>query len=45
LAFKWSNAPDYEAKKNRALELDDIADHKAEPAEGASMASASAPIR
>ena len=32
--FKQSNDPDYEAKKNRVLELYDIADGKAEPAEG-----------
>src|SRR5437764_10486828 len=31
--FKQSNDPDYEAKKNRALDLYDIADGKAEPAE------------
>ena len=30
--FKQSNDPDYEAKKNRVLELYDIADGKAEPA-------------
>lgn len=32
--FKQSNDPDYEAKKNRVLELYDIADGKAEPAAG-----------
>ncbi len=32
--FKQSNDPDYEAKKNRVLELYDIADGKAEPGEG-----------
>src|SRR5262249_23722033 len=32
--FKPSNDPDYEAKKNRVLELYDIADAKAEPGEG-----------
>ncbi len=32
--FKQSNDPDYEAKKNRVLELYDIADAKAEPGEG-----------
>ena len=32
--FKQSNDPDYEVKKNRVLELYDIADGKAEPAEG-----------
>ncbi len=32
--FKQSNDPDYEAKKNRVLELYAIADHKAGPAEG-----------
>jgi len=32
--FKQSNDPDYEAKKNRVLELYAIADHKARPAEG-----------
>ena len=31
--FKQSNDPDYEAKKNRVLELYDIADAKAEPGE------------
>ena len=31
--FKQSNDPDYEAKKNRVLELYDIADHKATPGE------------
>ena len=29
--FKQSNDPDYEAKKNRVLELYDIADGKVEP--------------
>jgi transposase len=32
--FKQSNDPDYEAKKNRVLELYDIADGKAEPGPG-----------
>ena len=32
--FKQSNDPDYEAKKNRVLELYDIADNKAEPGPG-----------
>ena len=32
--FKVSNDPDFEAKKNRVLELYDIADGKAEPGEG-----------
>lgn len=32
--FKQSNDPDYEAKKNRVLELYDIADGKVEPGEG-----------
>ncbi|HSH62255.1 MAG TPA: IS630 family transposase, partial [Acidimicrobiales bacterium] len=32
--FKQSNDPDYEAKKNRVLELYDLADAKAEPGEG-----------
>ena len=32
--FKQSNDPDYEAKKNRVLELYDIADGKAEPKRG-----------
>ena len=32
--FKQSNDPDYEAKKNRVLELYDIAHGKAEPGEG-----------
>ena len=32
--FKQSNDPDYEAKKNRVLELYDIADSKAEPKGG-----------
>jgi transposase len=32
--FKQSNDPNYEAKKNRVLELYDIADGKAEPAKG-----------
>lgn len=32
--FKQSNDPDYEAKKNRVLELYAIADGKAEPGEG-----------
>lgn len=32
--FKQSNDPDYEAKKNRVLELYAIADHKVPPAEG-----------
>ncbi len=32
--FKQSNDPDFEAKKNRVLELYDIADGKAEPAPG-----------
>ena len=32
--FKQSNDPDCEAKKNRVLELYDIADGKAEPADG-----------
>ena len=32
--FKQSNDPDYEAKKNRVLELYDIADGKAEPGDG-----------
>jgi hypothetical protein len=32
--WKESNDPDFEAKKNRILELYDIADGKAEPAEG-----------
>jgi len=32
--FKQSNDPDFEAKKNRVLELYDIADNKAEPGPG-----------
>jgi transposase len=32
--YKQSNDPDFEAKKNRVLELYDIADGKAEPKEG-----------
>jgi transposase len=32
--FKQSNDPDYEAKKNRVLELYDIADGKSKPGEG-----------
>jgi transposase len=32
--FKVSNDPDFEAKKNRVLELYDIADHKTEPGPG-----------
>ena len=32
--FKVSTDPDYEAKKNRVLELYDIADHKAQPGDG-----------
>jgi transposase len=32
--FKQSNDPDYEVKKNRVLELYDIADGKAQPGEG-----------
>lgn len=32
--FKQSNDPDFEAKKNRVVELYDIADHKAEPGPG-----------
>src|SRR5438445_13408135 len=32
--FKRSNDPDYEAKKNRVLELYDIADGKTEPGDG-----------
>ncbi len=32
--FKQSNDPDFEAKKNRVLELYDIADHTAEPGPG-----------
>jgi len=32
--FKASNDPDFEAKKNRVLELYDIADGKAEPGDG-----------
>ena len=32
--FKQSNDPDFEAKKNRVLELYDIADGKAEPGPG-----------
>jgi transposase len=32
--FKQSNDPDFEAKKNRVLELYDIADAKVEPGEG-----------
>ncbi len=32
--FKQSTDPDYEAKKNRVLELYDLADGKAEPGEG-----------
>jgi len=32
--FKQSNDPDFEAKKNRVLELYDIADGKAEPGDG-----------
>jgi transposase len=32
--FKVSTDPDYEAKKNRVLELYDIADHKAQSADG-----------
>jgi len=35
--FKQSNDPDFEAKKNRVLELYDIADGKAEPGEGDPM--------
>ena len=32
--FKVSNDPDFEAKKNRVLELYDIADHKTQPRRG-----------
>ena len=32
--WKQSNDPDFEAKKNRVLELYDIAEHKAEPGQG-----------
>ncbi len=33
-SFKQSNDPDYEAKKNRVLELYDIADNNVEPGPG-----------